>query len=86
MSKIDLHELVNLPHGEAHKRLEAAGHYRDADIKEYTVKVTGTYEPEEYTDTVTVKAVSEEHAFERAVNLVDYDVIISCEIVEGEEE
>jgi hypothetical protein len=85
MTKINLHELIELPHGVAGKKLDDAGHYRDADIKEYTVKVTGTYTPEQYTDTVTVQATNVERAFERAENLVDYDVIISCEIVEDEE-
>jgi len=86
MPKIDLHELVNLPYGEANKRLEEAGHYRDADIKEYTVKVTGYYEPERYTETVTVQAVNEDHAFERAEKLMDFDRIVAFEIVEGEDE
>ena len=86
MNQPNLHELIDLPHGQAHKRLEEAGHYRDADIREYTVKVTGYYEPEETDEVVTVQAVSEDHAFERAEKLVDFDVVVSFEIVEGEEE
>lgn len=83
MKQPNLHELIDLPYGQAHKKLEEAGHYRDADVKEYTVKVGGHYEPERLYETVTVKAVSEEHAFERAEALVDFDVCTSFKIVEG---
>ena len=90
MIKIDLHELVNLPYGEANKRLEAAGHYREADMQEYTIEVSGFYTPDEINETVTVTAPNEDVAFAKAYEKVDFDEITNAEIlsvtdIEGED-
>jgi len=81
MTEIDLHELVNLPYGEANKRLEAAGHFKDSDMKEYTVEVRGYYTPCEESQTVTVTAPHEDVAFEKAYDQTDFDVITYTEIL-----
>lgn len=84
MKQPNLHELINLPYGQAHKKLEEAGHYRDADLKEYTVRVGGYYTPEHLYETFTVQATSEEHAFARAEKLSAFEVFTSFELVDGE--
>jgi hypothetical protein len=81
MTKIDLHELVNLPYGEANKRLEAAGHFKDSDMKEYTVEVRGFYRPEEDQHVVTVTAPNEDVAFEKACDQTDFDAITCTTIL-----
>lgn len=81
MTKIDLHELVNLPHGEANKRLNAAGHWKDDDVLEYTVEVSGYYTPCEESQTVTVTAPHEDAAIEKAYDQVDFDEIIGAKIL-----
>lgn len=68
MTKVDLHELVKLPHGKAKAALVRAGLWdEDVGKEEKKFKVTMDVEYKEYdTVTVTVMARSEDEAAKKA--------------------
>ena len=81
MKKVNLHELIELPHGVANKELENAGHFRDSDMKEYQVEVRGFYRPEEDQHIVTVTAPNEDAALAKACDQTDFDEITYTKIL-----
>jgi len=81
MKKVNLHELIELPHGVANKELEKAGHWKDDDMKEYQVEVRGFYSPDEDQHIVTVTAPNEDAALEKACDQTDFDEITFTEIL-----
>lgn len=79
---MNLHELVNLPHSEATKRIKAAGKWdeskveSDGEEREWIVSVDVDYRENE-TRRIQVTATSYDEACEKAVDKAheDYDVI-----------
>lgn len=87
---MDLHKLVELPHGEATKRIKAAGKWdeskveSDGEEREWIVTVHVDYKEYE-TRRIQVWALSYEEACEKAEDEAhdDYDVI-TAEAVKAE--
>ena len=89
---IDLHELANMPGaGKATAALKKAGFWDEKlepvgdGENEYKIKVTGFYEPQPETVTVTVFASSCEEAEELAEDEVDFDEVTDVEIISVKE-
>jgi phage replication-related protein YjqB (UPF0714/DUF867 family) len=81
------HELINLPHGKAKLELKKAGLWDETAIAdgntefEFTVDVTGYYNPSDETVTITVKAKTKEDAIEEALEECDFDEITDSKII-----
>ena len=89
---IDLSELANMPGaGRAAAALKKAGYWDEGKApigdgpQEYKVRVTGFYEPEAETITVTVMASSREEAEDMAEDKVDFDEVTDVEIISVKE-